>query len=91
MNDSILLTKFRNDKFADKILMASTDHVKYTDFELYYSCLLLLDDSVATDTFISLAGRFTLLGLVGDLHPLYNTHASQIKKKQHLDIETLLL
>lgn len=34
---------------------------------------------VATDTLVSLAGRFPLLGLVRDLHPLDNTHASQTK------------
>ena len=35
---------------------------------------------VTTDTLVSLAGRFPLLGLVRDLHPLDNTHASQTKK-----------
>ena len=34
---------------------------------------------VTTDTLVSLAGRFPLLGLVRDLHPLDNTHASQTK------------
>ena len=35
---------------------------------------------VTTDTLVSLARRFPLLGLVRDLHPLDNTHASQTKK-----------
>ena len=34
---------------------------------------------VTTDTLVSLARRFPLLGLVRDLHPLDNTHASQTK------------
>ena len=36
---------------------------------------------VTTDTLVSLARRFPLLGLVRDLHPLDNTHASQTKIK----------
>ncbi len=36
---------------------------------------------VTSDTLVSLAGRFPLLGLVRDLHPLDNTHASQTKKR----------
>ena len=35
---------------------------------------------VAMDTLVSLAGRFPLLGLVRDLHPLDSTHASQTKE-----------
>lgn len=38
---------------------------------------------VTTDTLVSLARRFPLLGLVRDLHPLDNTHASQTKTPNH--------
>ena len=33
------------------------------------------------DTFVSLAGRFPLPGLVRDLHPLDDTHAGQTQKR----------
>ena len=36
---------------------------------------------VTADTLVSLARRFPLLGLVRDLHPLDNIHASQTKSK----------
>ena len=39
---------------------------------------------VATDTLVSLAGRFPLLGLVRDLHPLDNTHDSQTKIRNQM-------
>ena len=41
---------------------------------------------VATDTLVSLAGRFPLLGLVRDLHPLGNTHASQTNNTDKLNL-----
>ena len=43
---------------------------------------------VTTDTLVSLARRFPLLGLVRDLHPLDNTHASQTKKEAPLSRDT---
>ena len=46
-------------------------------------CRQLPSDSTSRWTPLLLAIRFPLLGLIGNLHPLANTHAERTKKYLH--------